>query len=154
MEFDPWLQFTLIPHHINSEKDGGGGEQDRAVETCRLPFTFTEECWQFLALLSVGGQDKSSVFINKIDGIAYQQFLFCVFPYFTLQSICSGSDRILSAQVQASLGVLTYSISNRIPKPAQMQYSSAQIYRYAWNIPQCLSVVLNENNNETSLCTV
>lgn len=80
VEFDPWFQFTMIPHHINSEGDKGK-KQDRAVETCRLPFTFAEECWQFLALLSVCGQDKSPVFINKIDDIAYHQFLFCVFPY-------------------------------------------------------------------------
>lgn len=83
-----WEQWNLTPDSnlrwspiISILRKIVGKKQDRAVETCRLPFTFTEECWQFLALLSVGGQDKSSVFINKIDGIAYHQFLFCVFPY-------------------------------------------------------------------------
>lgn len=52
-----------------------------AVETCQLPFTFTEECWRVFTMLSVSTPDKSSQFINKIDGIAYHQFLLCVFPY-------------------------------------------------------------------------
>lgn len=52
-----------------------------AVETCQLPFTSTEECWRVFTMLSVSAPDKSSQFINKIDGIAYHQFLLCVFPY-------------------------------------------------------------------------
>lgn len=87
-----------------------GGDRTEQSKHVGCLFTFTEECWQFLALLSVGGQDKSSVFINKIDSVAYHQFLFFVFSHtgFTLQSICSGSDHFLSAQVQARLGVLTF----------------------------------------------
>lgn len=55
--------------------------ENAAVETCRLPFAFAEECWQVFTMLSVSTPDKSSQFINKIDGIACRQFLLCVFPY-------------------------------------------------------------------------
>lgn len=39
-----------------------------------------KECWQVLTMLSVSAPDKSAQFINKIDGIAYRQFLLRVFP--------------------------------------------------------------------------
>lgn len=76
MEFDPWLQFTFYPPSYQF------WEKERAaVETCQLPFTFTEECWQVFTMLSVSTPDKSPQFINKIDGISYHEFLLCVFPY-------------------------------------------------------------------------
>lgn len=151
--------WPLTPNYVNPPSyqfwerlgagGGGGGGQDRAVETCRLPFTFTEECWQFLALLSVGGQDKSSVFINKIDSIAYHQFLFCVFPY-RLYS----AEHLLwlrSFPLCPSPGTLRcfnifFHIGLQNPTPQQMRCCSTQIHGYSWN-----TVVLKEDNNEKSL---
>lgn len=59
-------------------------------------------------MLSVSKPDKSSQFINKIDGVAYHQFLLCVFPIHPLKSIRAISPaHILSARVQACSGVKT-----------------------------------------------
>lgn len=77
-------------------------ESRAAVETCQLPFTFTEECWRVFTMLSVSTPDKSSQFINKIDGVAYHQFLLCVFPYKLLLSKASA----LSHQLISSLSPL------------------------------------------------
>lgn len=72
----PGSNLHSILYHINS-----GKKKSAAVETCQLPLTFTEECWQASTMLSVSMPDKSSQFINEIDGISYHWFLHCVFPY-------------------------------------------------------------------------
>lgn len=117
---DVWAQWNLTPdfylhsillHHINS-----GKKWERVlVETCQLPFTSTEECWRGFTMLSVSTADKSVQFINKIDDIAYHQFLLCVFPYkLRGQKASALSHQLTSSppQVQTCLGVLAYS-----PKP-------------------------------------
>lgn len=76
-EFDPWIQFLFYPP---SYQVMGKRERPPQFKTCQLPFTFAKECWQVLTMLSVSAPDKSSQFINKIDGIAYRQFLLRVFP--------------------------------------------------------------------------
>lgn len=67
------------------KKKGKRKREKVAVETCQLPFTLAEECWQALTMLSVSAPDKSSQFINEIDGIAYQQFLYSVFSHASSQ---------------------------------------------------------------------
>lgn len=47
-------------------------------------------------MLSVSKPDKSSQFINKIDGVAYHQFLLCVFPY-TLSKASMLSHQLISS---------------------------------------------------------
>lgn len=119
-----------------------------------MSFTFTEECWQLLALLSVGGQDKSSVFINKIDGIAYHQFLFCVFP-----SRLYSAEHLLwlsSYPLCPSPGTLRcFNIFHTGYKnPHSSRYSTAPpsfIDTPESHIPQCLSVMANKTENETFL---
>lgn len=76
MEFDSWLQFTFYPPSYQFWE-----KENDTVETCQLPFTFTEECWPAFTMLSVSVPDKSSQYINEIDGISYHWFLLCVFPY-------------------------------------------------------------------------
>lgn len=95
-----WLMYVLSSLIISS------GKRARvAVETCRLPFTFAEECWRVFTMLSVCVRDKSSRFINKIDGIAYHQFLLCVFPY---KLLCQKHPHYLSSSypLLSSPGVL------------------------------------------------
>lgn len=82
-----WLPFTFS--HLSSYKfwerkwvrERERKRERDVVETCQLPFTSTEECWRVFTMLSVSAPDKSSQFINKIDGITYHQILLCVFPY-------------------------------------------------------------------------
>lgn len=86
MEFDPSLQFHVPDSSIRSTLDWEGREREKvAVRTCQLPFTFTEECWQALTMLSASVPDKSLQFINEIDGIAYRQLLHSVFSHASSQ---------------------------------------------------------------------